>query len=186
MAFVEERIVSSRPADTASAETANGKMEDMYNAHHKNIFFVCLRYGAGRRAWAEDATHGVFMKLVEHQGRFAEGDNIGGWLYRVAANVCLSRLRKERSFARRLLRVTQPVPDAVDRTVQDHEAACVAFAALDKLKPPERVVFCMKLFDGRSQREIAAALGFSEGYVSKLLARAWSEIEDAGWEVDDG
>jgi RNA polymerase sigma-70 factor (ECF subfamily) len=44
----------------------------------------------------------------------------------------------------------------------------------------------MHVLDGLSQREIARTLDLSEGYVSKLLARAWSKLRAAGWEVDEG
>ena len=43
----------------------------------------------------------------------------------------------------------------------------------------------MKLLDGKSGKEIADTLVMSEGYVSKLLARAWQRLRKAGWEVDD-
>ena len=55
---------------------------------------------------------------------------------------------------------------------------------LKKLPAKERVVVCMKYLDGRSQQEIAKTLGFSKGYVSKLVARALDRIRASGWEVD--
>ena len=69
------------------------------------------------------------------------------------------------------------------RAEQDDAAA--AMRLLNTLPPKERMVLSMQVLDGHSQREIAWMLGFSEGYVSKLLARAWKSIRAAGWEVDD-
>jgi len=43
----------------------------------------------------------------------------------------------------------------------------------------------MMVLDGKMQREIADDLGFSEGYVSKLIAKAWHRIKEDGWEGDD-
>jgi RNA polymerase sigma-70 factor (ECF subfamily) len=57
--------------------------------------------------------------------------------------------------------------------------------ALERLPPKERVVLSMRLVDDKSQREIAAVLGLSEGYVSKLLSRAKEQVKREGWEVDD-
>jgi DNA-directed RNA polymerase specialized sigma subunit len=42
----------------------------------------------------------------------------------------------------------------------------------------------MRYLDGMSQTNIAKALGLSEGYVSKLLARALQSLRALDWEVD--
>ena len=47
----------------------------------------------------------------------------------------------------------------------------------------ERVVLALKILDGLSQREIAALLSLSEGYVSKLTARATARLGAQGWKV---
>ena len=41
----------------------------------------------------------------------------------------------------------------------------------------------MKLLDEQPQREIAATLGLSEGYVSKLVRRGLDRLRAKGWEV---
>jgi RNA polymerase sigma-70 factor (ECF subfamily) len=66
--------------------------------------------------------------------------------------------------------------------VHQREAA-EALAFLRSLPPNERVVLCMKVLDGCSQREIAQALSLSEGYVSKLAKRALDRARARGWEV---
>ena len=37
----------------------------LYEEHRDRVFSLCLRYGAGNVAWAEDATHDVFVRLLE-------------------------------------------------------------------------------------------------------------------------
>jgi RNA polymerase sigma factor (sigma-70 family) len=135
---------------------------------------------------AEDLTHDVFVKLLEHLPRLAEGDDLGGWLYRVTANLAISRLRREQSLLGRLHRLwsDEPTPSA-ESLFEQQEAAADALAMLHDLPARERMVVCMKLLDGQSQREIAATLSLSEGYVSKLLARGYERIRAGGWEVGD-
>ena len=55
--------------------------------------------------------------------------------------------------------------------------------ALQSLPGQERVVLALKILDGLSQREIAALLSLSEGYVSKLVARATARLGAKGWKV---
>jgi RNA polymerase sigma factor (sigma-70 family) len=180
---------SQRCGDTVDVETTKEAtpaptLASCYAKYREEVYFTCLRYSGGRRAWAEDLTHDVFIKLLERLPSFTAQDNIGGWLYRVSANLCLSRLRREQSFLRCLVRgsFTPPGPDP-RTTVEQRDEAMEAMATLGTLPAAERVALCLKVFDGLAQRDIAATLGFSEGYVSKLLSRALAKIRAAGWEV---
>ena len=69
--------------------------------------------------------------------------------------------------------------------VESRQNAERALAVLARLPGRQRVALSMKVLDGMSQREIASALGLSEGYVSKLIDRAWTTVRAAGWEVSD-
>jgi RNA polymerase sigma-70 factor (ECF subfamily) len=187
--------VAARAIDMESGEAGERvRFEASYEAHRDRIYRLGLRYGGGRAGWAEDLTHDVFLKLWEHLPRLKERDDVGGWLYRVAANLAISRIRRERSMIGWLLRVkamswwsaSEPdAPPAEAQLVRSQEAAA-ALAALRALPARERVAACMKFLDGKSQQEIAAALSLSEGYVSKLIARAVERLRAAGWEVEDG
>jgi RNA polymerase sigma-70 factor (ECF subfamily) len=157
-----------------------------YAEHHRRIYQVCLRYSSGDHGFAEDVTHDTFIKLLEHLPQLQDHDDLGAWLYRVATNLALSRLRRRRVLGA-WMRRQEPVPLAdADPTpelaAEQREAAQRALRTLAALPPRERIVICMKLLDGKSQVEIAETLSLSEGYVSKLLARAWTRIREAGWD----
>lgn len=160
--------------------------EAVYAEHRDRVFHWALRYGAGDAGWAEDLLHDVFVKLLEQLNDEAPQD-VGGWLYRVTANLAISRIRRERSLLGRLHRALVP-HDAgrpPDELLEERAAATEALRLLSKLPERERVVLCMKVLDGRTQRQISEALGLSEGYVSKLAARAWQRVRAAGWEGAD-
>ncbi|HEY3355544.1 MAG TPA: sigma-70 family RNA polymerase sigma factor [Polyangia bacterium] len=173
----------------ARATPAARTFDACYREHRERLFRLALRYGAGDAAFAEDVTHDVLLKLLEHLPRLGEHEDLGGWLYRVTVNTALSRLRHERSvFGRVLKRLKaepEPAAPAPDVLFEQHEAAAAAMHTLRAMPPRERIVICMKILDGKSQQEIAAALSLSEGYVSKLVTRAWDRIRASGWEVDD-
>jgi RNA polymerase sigma-70 factor (ECF subfamily) len=159
-----------------------------YARHRGEVYHLCLRYGGGRLGWAEDVTHDVFVKLLEYLPRLEETEDVGGWLYRVATNLCISRLRREQSKLAWVRRVFREEPEEAASTevlFEQREVAARAMATLNRLPARERVVLSMKVLDGKSQREIAETLSMSEGYVSKILARAWGRIRAEGWEVTD-
>ena len=159
-----------------------------YTEHRQQVFQWLLRYEPGRAGWAEDMTHDVFVSLWEHFADI-ELEDIGAWLYRVSANLAISRLRRERSRLRWLRLTERVVPRTGGPTpaqlLEQREAHEAVVATLQALAARERVVMTMKILDGKSQREIASTLELSEGYVSKIVNRACKKIRAAGWRIDD-
>jgi RNA polymerase sigma-70 factor, ECF subfamily len=169
----------------AMTEPATATVAACYLAHRDRVYRWSLRYAGGRSDWAEDLAHDVFVRLTENFSKLDDTDEIGRWLYRVTANLAISRLRRERLALNRLVMLvrgerTEHEPPA-DRILEEREQAAQAMAALRQLPAKERVVICMRVLDGLSQKEIAEALELSEGYVSKLLKRAWARLQEAGW-----
>lgn len=180
-------IVSSR--ERAGEVTLDATFEATYEAHRRDVYRWGMRFAGGRSGWAEDLTHDVFLKLLEHLPRLDASTDLGGWLYRVTANLALTRLRRDRSLASRLGRFfTEEEADPADPPdlgLTLREDAAEALEALRSLPPREAMVLTMKVVDGKSQKEIAEALQMSEGYVSKLVTRGWERIRAGGWEVSN-
>ncbi len=166
------------------AVTLENSFATEYRVHRDRVFRLALRYGGGRTPWAEDLLHDVFLRLF---AQLRDGDppaNTQAWLYRVTANLAISRIRSESSMLTRIKRWAGAgrVQESAEAPVLRRETAALALAALQSLPAQQRVVMCMRLLDDKSQREIAQVLALSEGYVSKLYARARQTLTEAGWE----
>jgi len=154
------------------------------------VYHLCLRYSGGNKGWAEDATHDVFIKLLEHMAALTDQEDLGSWLYRVAINTCLTRLKREGSVWNRVRQALTISSETVDRQTPERKVQIkhdldAALGALQHLSPKERVVFCMRYLDDQPQQEIASTLSLSEGYVSKLLRRARGRLKKQGEVLDD-
>ncbi len=166
---------------------------ELYARHRNMVFRQCLLLGGGNRDWAEDVTHDVFVRLLEQLTTLEDPHDLGGWIRRVTMNTCMTRLRRDGSIWSRVraallgqARASAALsPETPERQVQVAQQLEGAWEQLSRLPGKERVVFCMRHLDGMKQREIAAALDLSEGYVSKLLARGRSRMQARGWEVSD-
>jgi len=185
---LEEPASARRPRSMREPkQDAARRFEECYAAHRDHVYRLGLRYGANRTAFAEDLTHDVFLKLWRSGPSLDEIENIGAWLHTAAANLAISRLRAEKSLLGRLRRLFSGAGRAEERSPQVmlelRETAALATRALASLPPRQRVVVCMKLLDGASQKEIATALAISEASVSRLLARARKRIEAIKAEV---
>lgn len=173
-----------------SAGPSDGlSFEDLYERHADQVYAWAMRYARGQSAWAEDLVHDVFVKSLQHLPEL-RADEVQGWLFRTTQNLAFSRLKREGWLLGRLGWIRAPslqgeAPPTPEELLERQHAAKSATAALQRLPGKEQVVVAMKVLDGMSQREIAQMLELSEGYVSKLLARAWERLSAWGWEVDD-
>ncbi len=160
-----------------------------YERHSQRVLRLCVRYGGGSLGWAEDVTHDVFMRLMKHLPSMSEQEDVEGWLVTVATRMCLKRLQRDTSVLGRVLVKlsggTGESASTPDEIFELKESAREVLETLRGLPPRERMVMTLMLTEGRSQVEISATLGFSKGYVSKLVTRGRELLRAAGWEVDD-
>jgi RNA polymerase sigma-70 factor (ECF subfamily) len=116
---------------------------------------------------ARDAVAEAFSRAYERWHRVAAMDSPTGWVYRVALNEIRRRERRRRIEARLLRRRADPRPAApppdVDPELWD------AVAALPRR---EREVVVLRYVADLREREVAEALGISEGAASAALVAA--------------
>jgi RNA polymerase sigma-70 factor, ECF subfamily len=164
----------------------HGFLAEQYRLHSAAVFKRCLIMGGGDAAFAQDVTHDVFIRLLEHHRALDKSASLAGWLLTVAYRLCANRLRHERTLWRRVQAILLGEPEAQAPEPEPDALAPRIRRALATLPPKERAVLVMRYFDGISQTNIAKALECSEGYVSKLMARATEKLRALDWEVEDG
>jgi RNA polymerase sigma-70 factor (ECF subfamily) len=117
---------------------------------------------------AEDITQHVFAKLIHVIGKYEERDvPFFAWILRVARNVAVDHLRRQRAIPVEEIRRTDEDGDdqATGGRISD---LCEALA---KLPRDQREVLVLRHFAGLSPTEIAARTGRTEGSVHGLHHR---------------
>jgi RNA polymerase sigma-70 factor, ECF subfamily len=124
------------------------------------------------RAEAEDVTQEAMLRLWRAApGWREEGAQVATWLYRVAANLCIDRLRRRREHA------TDAMPELADeapgpaRRLEEAQRAAALQAALAELPERQRLAVVLRHFEELGNPEIAGILGVSVEAVESLLAR---------------
>lgn len=128
------------------------------------------------REVAEDLLQEVFVRLVRESREGRMPDDVRPWLYRVAANLVVSRGRRATTWLRlvpRLLdRREPPSPEGeVLRSERDRELG----ASLARLKPDGRAALLLAA-QGFSGHEIAASLGRSDAATRTMMCRARQQL----------
>ena len=160
----ERTLIEAAQADPAC-------FVDLYERHFHRVYAYVIRR-TGSRAEAEDITSEVFERALTNLSRFEwRGVPFAAWLYRIAANALADRRREtERDSA-------EPPPDVPDgREADEIERRAMLFQLVERLPDLQRQVIEMRFVDGKSIREIGAALDRSDGAVKQLQLRALENL----------
>ncbi|HVR97410.1 MAG TPA: sigma-70 family RNA polymerase sigma factor [Thermoanaerobaculia bacterium] len=159
----------------------------LVDTHQERLLRLCERL-LGDVEEARDAAQEVFLKAFRKAGELRPQGQVYTWLYRIAVNYCLNKLRR-RKLVRFLRwdspeeRAGAPALDPAD-AAPDPEAALEARRrwqatrrAIGRLPPNQRAVLILARFEGLSYRQIAEVLGITESAVESRLFRAMRRIE---------
>jgi len=157
--------------------------------HQDRLLRLCERM-LGDVEEARDATQEVFLKVYQKAGDARPQGQVYTWLYRIAVNHCLNKLRRRKLV--RFLRWESPAEDSDATPFDPPDAAPDPAAALDSrlrwqstrraiaaLPDNQRAVLVLARFEGLSYKQIAEVLEISEGAVESRLFRAMRRIEGA-------
>ncbi len=136
-------------------------------------------------AEAEDVVQESFVKALTNMGRFEGRSGIGTWLYRVAYNTAMDRLRKRGRATLASDDDDLPLPHSLadwsstpEERLLDREARASLDAATDALSAPLRAVFILRDVEGLSTAEAADALGITESAAKVRLHRARLQLRE--------
>lgn len=153
----------------ATAEREPFDFEAVFRSEYPRIARVIARV-VRDHARAEDLAVEVFLKLWRSPK--AQGENTGGWLYRVAVRKALDELRRETRRARYegLFGSARPVPTPEDVRSAAEEQERVRWV-LARMEQRQAGLLILRS-DGLTYQELASALDINPASVGTLLSRA--------------
>jgi RNA polymerase sigma-70 factor (ECF subfamily) len=161
--------------------------------HSPNVFRLAYRM-TGNQYDAEEVVQEAFLRAYQKLSQFAARANFGTWVYRIAANYAIDRMRQRKSEdANR-----EPAPRANDdgievdamsfvpdgapnpeRLAQSDQLAEHMRRALQQLTPAERTAFVMRHWGGSGIEEIAEALKSSSSAAKNTIFRSVQKLRRA-------
>lgn len=148
----------------------------LVDRYGRRLYASCLRL-LGDADEAEDVVQEAFVAAYRKLDDFDPRFRFYTWLYRIARNRCLNRLRRRKVWA--LVSFSDPhrapsiaAAERADRGVEDAQLGEALADCRSRLPADQREVFDLRHAEEASYREIAAALSIPEGTVMSRLARA--------------
>jgi len=132
---------------------------------------------------AAEATQEVFLSAYKSIRRFRRESRFSTWMYRIAVNQCISRLRRRPQGAHYSLDATGPSSSVVHQLPrsESHEGEILreetrrrVRLALEHLPPEQRAVVELKFFQDLTFEEIASVI---QTPLSTVKSRLYSGLE---------
>jgi RNA polymerase sigma factor (sigma-70 family) len=171
----EELVDRARDGDV----TAYEQLVRMYQDLAARTAYVIT----GGAADAQDAAQEAFVKAYYSLGRFRAGAPFRPWLLRIVANEAINRRRSARRQVGLALRAAEgrlqddavPSPEGAALAQDEHRRLV---AAMNQLRPEDRLVIAYRYWFDLSEAEMADALGCARGTVKSRLSRALARLRE--------
>lgn len=157
---------------------------------HKGMYRVLVdRYGdplfrhaermVGDEDEAADIVQRAFVKGFRKLRSCRDPERVGGWLYRIASNLCKDHLKNRR---RDDVSLEDAPPQSADRgnpdrRIERSELRADLEAALGRLSADQREAFLLKHMEGRSYSEMSELLDASVSALKMRVHRAREELQ---------
>jgi RNA polymerase sigma-70 factor (ECF subfamily) len=160
----------------------DSEFSDLYRAHLRDVYSYAY-YRVGNHHDAEDLTEQTFLQAYRHferAQRESDGRPLRPWLIRIAHNLAANHYRDRARRPQTPLDDSMPLPAAhtTEDLVEGRDELARVLAGVKELPDERREALIMRFALGMDNREIARALGKTDGATKVLIHRAIRQLED--------
>jgi RNA polymerase sigma-70 factor, ECF subfamily len=166
------------------------EFSDLYRAHLRDVYSYSY-YRIGNHHDAEDLTEQTFLQAYRHFARAraeSNGRPLRPWLIRIAHNLAANyhrdRSRKPQTNLEDAAILSEP--HGTEQIVEQREEVQAVLRGVAGLPDDRREALIMRFAIGMDNREIARALGRSEGATKVLIHRAIKQLEERLKQAEGG
>jgi RNA polymerase sigma-70 factor (ECF subfamily) len=171
-------VATDAPTSKAELDKA---FSELYRAHLRDVYSYSY-YRVGNHHDAEDLTEQTFLQAYRHLERAlreSQGRPLRPWLIRIAHNLAANfyrdRARKPQSAIEDAGMIS--APHTTESLVEGREELKAILDGVQRLPEDRREALIMRFALGMDNREIARALGRTDGATKVLLHRAIRQLE---------
>jgi RNA polymerase sigma-70 factor (ECF subfamily) len=168
-------------ATDAVKAALDAEFSELYRTHLRDVYSY-LYYRLGNHHDAEDLTEQTFLQAYRHferAQRESDGRPLRPWLIRIAHNLAanLYRDRSRRPQSPLDERMPLAAPHSTEDLVSGRDELAHVLAGVQQLPDDRREALIMRFALDMDNREIARALGRSDGATKVLIHRAIRQLE---------
>jgi len=170
------------PASDEAKAKLDRDFERLYRDHLRDVYSYSY-YRVGNHHDAEDLTEQAFLQAYRHferAQRESNGRPLRPWLIRIAHNLASNFHRDRARRPQAVLENTEPIAalHGTEQIVEGREELKRVMTHLDQLPGDRREALIMRFALGMDNREIARALGRTDGATKVLIHRAIKQLQE--------
>jgi RNA polymerase sigma-70 factor, ECF subfamily len=173
-------VATTEESPQSKAEL-DARFSELYRAHLRDVYSYSY-YRVGNHHDAEDLTEQTFLQAYRHFERAlreSDGRPLRPWLIRIAHNLAANfyrdRSRRPESAIEDAGFIS--APHTTEALVEGREELSAILDGVQKLPDERREALIMRFALGMDNREIARALGKTDGATKVLLHRAIRQLK---------
>jgi RNA polymerase sigma-70 factor (ECF subfamily) len=160
----------------------DAEFESLYRTHLRDVYTYAY-YRVGNHHDAEDLTEQTFLQAYRHFARAqqeSDGRPLRPWLIRIAHNLAANHYRNRSRRPQSPLQDSESLAAAhsTEELVAGRDELARVLEAVKQLPEDRREALIMRFSLGMDNREIARALGRSDGATKVLIHRAIKQLEE--------
>lgn len=182
MAYTSQEDTVEGASGRKSKARLDAEFSELYRTHLRDVYSYAY-YRVGDHHDAEDLTEQTFLQAYRHferAQRESRGRPLRPWLIKIAhnlaANLYRDRSRKPSSPIDDTTSIS--TPRTTEEIVEGREELSHVLHGVGKLPDDRREALIMRFALDMDNREIARALGRSEGATKVLIHRAIKQLEE--------
>ena len=153
----------------------------LVTSYKEMIISTCYGF-LGQQEEAEDVAQEVFIQVFRNIDNFRGEAKLSTWMYRIAVNRSLNRLRSKKSQLLMSLDVLFETNQTSSSnspfaSLENKERADQLQQALGRLPEHQRTAFVLSKFEGLANKKIAEVMEMSLSAVEALLNRAKKNLQ---------
>ena len=177
---------NDRPADSLPS------FEELYERYGSRVLNLIHRM-TGNDEVSRDLAQEVWLRVYGHLDRFEARADIFTWIYRIAVNLTLNHLKREKRrrwidlldqsvgeiLSEESEDLVMPSPtkaERADRRVENEERAKALWEAVQSLDPKYRVPIVLFHYEDQSYQQIADTMGLSMVAVQARIFRGRKQL----------
>ena len=167
---------------TKTKAQLDAEFEALYKTHLRDVYSYAY-YRVGNHHDAEDLTEQTFLQAYRHFARAqqeSDGRPLRPWLIRIAHNLAANHYRSRARRPQSPLEDSESVAatHSTEELVAGRDELARVLEGVKQLPEDRREALIMRFALGMDNREIARALGRTDGATKVLIHRAIKQLED--------
>ena len=153
-------------------------IEELYNTYFHDVYLYMMSLSKSEEI-SEEITQETFFRAMKSLDKFEGKSSIKTWLFRIARNLFINHIKKQKRISDDELPIDIPdvKADFVEK-ISDNSEAVSIHKILHNLEEPYKEVFSLRVFSELSFKQIADIFGKTESWARVTFHRGKLKISE--------